>query len=65
MRVGVWDTHPHIPAPFAGDPAPPAPEAEDGRGLVLVRLCADRYGSHCLDGGYAGKPLWAECAAAP
>lgn len=61
VRVGVWDTNPHIPAPFGGEPAPPAPDAEDGRGLVLVRLSADRYGSYRLDGGYAGKLLWVEC----
>ncbi|MFD3682647.1 ATP-binding protein [Streptomyces sp. NPDC058613] len=61
VRVGVWDTNPAIPAPFGGEPAVPAPDAEDGRGLVLVRLCAERYGSYRLDGAHAGKLLWAEC----
>ncbi len=63
VRVGVWDTNPAIPAPFGGETAAPgaAPEAEDGRGLVLVRLYADRYGAYRLDGAHAGKLLWAEC----
>ncbi|MGW0391579.1 ATP-binding protein [Streptomyces sp. NPDC003042] len=61
LRVGVWDTGPDIPAPFGAEPAA---DAEDGRGLVLVRLCADRFGSYRLDGAHAGKMLWVECAAA-
>lgn len=69
VRVGVWDTNPHIPAPFGGEPARPAPApapesapvSEDGRGLVLVRLCAERYGSYRLDGAHSGKLLWVEC----
>lgn len=65
VRVGVWDTSPVIPAPFGGDPAATAPaaapDAEHGRGLILVRLYADRYGAFRLDGAHAGKLLWAEC----
>ncbi|MGW0364247.1 ATP-binding protein [Streptomyces sp. NPDC002990] len=61
VRVGVWDTNPHIPAPFGGEPAPCVSDVEGGRGLALVRLCADRYGSYRLDGAQAGKLLWVEC----
>ncbi|MFD8025606.1 ATP-binding protein [Streptomyces lavendulae] len=59
LRVGVWDTGPDIPSPFGPEPAR---DAEGGRGLVLVRLCADRYGSYRLNGAHAGKLLWVECA---
>ncbi|MER5811912.1 ATP-binding protein [Streptomyces sp. NPDC002033] len=58
LRVGVWDTSPDIPSPFGPEPAE---DAEAGRGLVLVRLCADRYGAYRLDGAHAGKLLWVEC----
>ncbi|MFJ5808920.1 ATP-binding protein [Streptomyces sp. NPDC093093] len=71
VRVGVWDTNPAIPAPFTETPAPPGPDAEDaddtdttaedGRGLLLVRLCAERHGAYRLDGAHRGKLLWVEC----
>ncbi|WP_392899781.1 ATP-binding protein [Streptomyces sp. LN699] len=35
--------------------------AEDGRGLLLVRLCAERYGAYRFDGAHRGKLLWVEC----
>ncbi|MGX1272451.1 ATP-binding protein [Streptomyces phaeoluteigriseus] len=45
VRVGVWDSHPYIPAPFAkppGDRVPPADvDCEGGRGLYLVQEYAD------------------------
>ena len=68
LRVGVWDTSSHIPAPFGkppGDRVPPAPvDAVSGRGLVLVREHADSWGGwplcdSLLDRG-AGKLLWFE-----
>ncbi|MEW2303746.1 ATP-binding protein [Streptomyces sp. NPDC006655] len=68
LRVGVWDGHPHVPAPFGGPPrdrVPSAPvDAEGGRGLGLVAECADRWGGWSLgesplDRG-AGKLLWFE-----
>lgn len=58
VRIGVWDTSPDIPAPFGDEPDP---DAEGGRGLVLVRLCAERYGSYRLNGAQRGKLLWVEC----
>ncbi|MFD4597220.1 ATP-binding protein [Streptomyces sp. NPDC058464] len=68
LRVGVWDGHPHVPAPFGEPPwnrVPPAPEdAEGGRGLCLVAEYADRWGGLALGDGPlergAGKPLWFE-----
>lgn len=68
VRVGVWDNNPTIPPPFRGAPHPPgAPEgAERGRGLLLVRECADRWGGYALGEdvfGMCGKLLWFELAA--
>jgi anti-sigma regulatory factor (Ser/Thr protein kinase) len=68
LRVGVWDTSPHIPAPFdkpPGDHVPPAPaDAEGGRGLLLVQEYADYWGGWPLGDGLldrgAGKLLWFE-----
>ncbi|MEU1919703.1 ATP-binding protein [Streptomyces albogriseolus] len=69
LRVGVWDSHPYVPAPFSGaggdDSVPPArPGAESGRGLRLVQEYADSWGGWSLgDGGPrrgAGKLLWFE-----
>ncbi|OIJ86514.1 hypothetical protein BIV25_40805 [Streptomyces sp. MUSC 14] len=68
IRIGVWDRHPNIPAPFGEPPwdrVPPAPvDAEEGRGLRLVQECADSWGGWSLgdsplDRG-AGKLLWFE-----
>ncbi|MFG3287957.1 ATP-binding protein [Streptomyces sp. NPDC048179] len=69
LRVGVWDSHPRIPAPFGEPPwdsirlAPP--DAEQGRGLHLVQEYADSWGGWPIgDGGPldrgAGKLLWFE-----
>ncbi|MEU6526173.1 ATP-binding protein [Streptomyces sp. NPDC046924] len=60
LRIGVWDTDPRVPPGF-GDGAPldaPPDEAENGRGLPLVRACASSWGVGALTGG---KVLWAEC----
>lgn len=68
LRVGVWDSHPYVPAPFGGAGeklAPLAPdEAECGRGLRLVQEHADSWGGWALGdaapGRGAGKLLWFE-----
>ncbi|MFJ8821713.1 ATP-binding protein [Streptomyces sp. NPDC102467] len=63
LRIGAWDTDPEPPDP------PDAGEwdagAEEGRGLVLVRACADGWGWHPLGAGEnRGKYVWCELAAA-
>ncbi|QEV18888.1 ATP-binding protein [Streptomyces alboniger] len=64
IRVAVWDSDPRIPPGFGGnggalDPYPPG-TAESGRGLHLVRACADSWGAGPVGKGHVGKLLWAE-----
>ncbi|WP_405648003.1 ATP-binding protein [Streptomyces sp. NBC_00019] len=63
LRIGAWDA----------DPEPPEPpgkleeitEAEEGRGLALVRACAEVWGWQPLAReGNRGKFVWCELAAA-
>ncbi|KQW14319.1 ATP-binding protein [Streptomyces sp. Root369] len=63
LRIGAWDA----------DPEPPEPpqefellrEVEQGRGLALVRACADLWGWQPLArNGNRGKYVWFELAAA-
>lgn len=67
LRVGVWDSDPRVPYGFAGERAyGPGVDAESGRGLHILRACADEVGvsvlrDHAASGG--GKLLWAECQA--
>lgn len=71
LRISVWDTNPHIPAPFGtGLPHLPPPVGEYGRGLFLVHSYADNWGAYPLGGGglygdSGGKLLWAECGIHP
>ncbi|MGP3638434.1 ATP-binding protein [Streptomyces sp. 24-1644] len=77
LRVSVWDNNPLIPAPFDRPPGalallpaptPAAETAEGGRGLLLVRECADNWGGYPLgDGlfGRGGKLLWFELTPKP
>ncbi|MET9295777.1 ATP-binding protein [Streptomyces sp. NPDC003077] len=61
LRVSVWDGNPELPALDAAPP--PDLGAEDGRGLGLVRLCADSYGGFSLGTGTlgtGGKLIWFE-----
>ncbi|MFD3618472.1 ATP-binding protein [Streptomyces sp. NPDC058676] len=68
LRVAVWDGDPRVPAGFtrghdALDAVPPD-SAEGGRGLHLVRACADSWGASVLresGASQGGKLLWAEC----
>ncbi|MEU0149045.1 ATP-binding protein [Streptomyces sp. NPDC006288] len=66
VRVGVWDGNPEIPAPFGGGTVTePCALAERGRGLQLVRECADSWGAYPIRSGLpgqGGKVLWVECA---
>ncbi|MFI1800091.1 ATP-binding protein [Streptomyces sp. NPDC020379] len=60
LRVSVWDTCPRIPALFGGaaSGARGGPEGDGGRGLWLVRVCANAWGGDWGDEG--GKVLWFE-----
>ncbi|MET9777328.1 ATP-binding protein [Streptomyces sp. NPDC006367] len=67
LRVGVWDTDRRVPPGFRGGEHPgaaPPVDAESGRGLGLVRACADAVGISVpreLGASKGGKLLWAEC----
>ncbi|MFJ8887976.1 ATP-binding protein [Streptomyces sp. NPDC102402] len=65
VRVGVWDSSPEIPDPFGGGVvSEPETLAERGRGLQLVRECAESWGAYPIRGalpGQGGKVLWVEC----
>ncbi|MET7781645.1 MULTISPECIES: ATP-binding protein [Streptomyces] len=71
LRVGVWDSSSHVPAPFdkpPGDRVPPVSvDADGGRGLLLVQGYADSWGGWPLGDGPldrgAGKLLWFEVGA--
>ncbi|MEV0224188.1 ATP-binding protein [Streptomyces sp. NPDC050704] len=67
LRVGVWDADPKVPPGFGGPPGAlddVPPEAEHGRGLHLVRACADAWGVQVPrepGASKGGKLLWADC----
>ncbi|MEU1690696.1 ATP-binding protein [Streptomyces hirsutus] len=59
LRIGAWDADPEPPGP-PGMPESPA-EAEEGRGLALVRACADLWGWQPLAReGSRGKYVWCD-----
>jgi anti-sigma regulatory factor (Ser/Thr protein kinase) len=57
VRVEVADTHPALPTVSR---AGAAPDAEGGRGLLLVDALATDWGVRDRPG--PGKTVWAECA---
>ncbi|MGW0334515.1 ATP-binding protein [Streptomyces sp. NPDC003011] len=64
LRVAVWDGDPRVPPGFRNAGAVPPCDAEGGRGLHLVRACADAVGASVLrepGASSGGKLLWAEC----
>ncbi|MER5215041.1 ATP-binding protein [Streptomyces sp. NPDC002838] len=63
LRIGAWDADPEPPeAPRSLDEGV---ELEEGRGLALVRACADVWGWQPLARhGNPGKYVWCELAAA-
>ncbi|MCD7441363.1 ATP-binding protein [Streptomyces lincolnensis] len=65
LRIGAWDASPEPPEPPRSWDQPAGVEAEDGRGLALVRACADVWGwqPHTRNGS-RGKYVWCELAAA-
>jgi anti-sigma regulatory factor (Ser/Thr protein kinase) len=63
LRIGAWDADPEPPEP----PRPLADitDLEGGRGLALVRACADLWGWQPLArDGSRGKYVWCDLAAA-
>ncbi|MEV2192632.1 ATP-binding protein [Streptomyces phaeochromogenes] len=63
LRLSVWDSSPYPPPLCPGPGTGPGPDAEGGRGLWLLRACADEWGHYLLvnerrSGG--GKEVWAE-----
>ncbi|ANS66586.1 regulatory protein [Streptomyces lincolnensis] len=64
LRIGVWDADPTPPRPSRHT----TPEAETGRGLTLVRECADTWGwvqqrdTRNIVG--TGKYIWCELTSA-
>lgn len=62
LRIGAWDADPEPPEPPV--PLEQVAELEAGRGLALVRACADLWGWHPLARhGNRGKYVWCELAA--
>ncbi|GEC04952.1 ATPase [Streptomyces spinoverrucosus] len=62
LRIGAWDADPEPPEPPR--PFDEVGEVEDGRGLALVRACADVWGWQPLArDGHRGKFVWCELAA--
>ncbi|MGW7079178.1 ATP-binding protein [Streptomyces sp. NPDC054871] len=67
IRVAVLDSDPRIPPGFGRPGSPPVPpaDAESGRGLHLVRSCADAWGAYPLGAARDGKLLWVELGGDP
>ncbi|NNN30541.1 ATP-binding protein [Streptomyces sp. S3(2020)] len=63
LRIGAWDADPEPPEPPGEFDMPDL--AEDGRGLGLVRACADLWGWQPLTrNGQRGKLVWCDLVAA-
>ncbi|MGW1160520.1 ATP-binding protein [Streptomyces sp. NPDC002519] len=63
LRIGAWDADPEPPEPSV--PLEQVTDVEEGRGLGLVRACADLWGWQPLTrDGNRGKVVWCELAAA-
>ncbi|MDI3418114.1 ATP-binding protein [Streptomyces luteolus] len=61
LRVGAWDADPTPPTPQTHV----APDAEQGRGLDLIRACADGWGwQPYVTCGETGKHVWCELGTA-
>ncbi|MFH9007218.1 ATP-binding protein [Streptomyces afghaniensis] len=58
LRIEVSDTRGEW-RPAVGTPRPPAPDAESGRGLLLVERLANRWGVAPREAA-PGKCVWAE-----
>ncbi|PAZ15267.1 ATP-binding protein [Streptomyces sp. SA15] len=63
LRIGAWDADPEPPE--VPRPLEKGVELEEGRGLALVRACADVWGWQPLAReGNRGKYVWCELASA-
>ncbi|MGW3120311.1 ATP-binding protein [Streptomyces sp. NPDC001107] len=63
LRIGAWDADPEPPEPPSN--LADLVDTERGRGLALVRACADVWGWQPLSrNGNRGKYVWCELAAA-
>jgi anti-sigma regulatory factor (Ser/Thr protein kinase) len=63
LRIGAWDADPEPPEPPGG--LEQLGDAEEGRGLALVRACADVWGWQPLTRhGSRGKYVWCELTSA-
>ncbi|MBT2421526.1 ATP-binding protein [Streptomyces sp. ISL-22] len=59
LRIGAWDADPEPPEP--PEELEQLAEREEGRGLALVRACADLWGWQPLTRhGSRGKYVWCE-----
>ncbi|GGZ18002.1 ATP-binding protein [Streptomyces poonensis] len=65
LRIGAWDASPEPPDPPYSAAHLPAGDREEGRGLDLVRACADLWGWQPLARhGSRGKYVWCVLGAA-
>ncbi|KUM80034.1 ATP-binding protein [Streptomyces curacoi] len=63
LRIGAWDADPEPPDPTRELPL--LDDTEHGRGLALVRACADLWGWQPLArNGSRGKYVWCDLVAA-
>jgi len=59
LRIGAWDANPEPPEPPSELTA--ITDLEEGRGLALVKACADLWGWQPLSrNGHRGKYVWCE-----
>lgn len=64
LRIAVTDARGNqLPFPSTSADVGPLPDAESGRGLLLVAALADRWGTDPYPPG--GKTIWAEITLAP
>jgi anti-sigma regulatory factor (Ser/Thr protein kinase) len=65
LRIGAWDADPEPPEPPGELEQLAELELEEGRGLALVRACADLWGWQPLTrNGNRGKYVWCELTSA-
>ncbi|MGW0837393.1 ATP-binding protein [Streptomyces prunicolor] len=63
LRIGAWDANPESPEP--PNELTSITDLEEGRGLALVRACANQWGWQPLSrNGHRGKYVWCELDAA-